>query len=320
MRVADLVSRVPGFLERVHFQEGSDIEEGTLLYSVDDAEYRAAVQLAEANLAGVEAAAREAEVAFDRASELVDRGATAQVTLDEATAGRDTAAAAVQGAEAELARAELDLSYARIRAPITGRIGRTSHTEGDFIDLSSGTLARLIQMDPMRVVYSISEVDLVEARLEAGDASQEELNASFTPRIVLPNGDEYPEAGRIDFISNEVDPQTGTIAVRALFPNPDGFLLQGQFVDLRVSRAEEEERPVVPQGAVQRDRDGAFVLGLGDGDVVERIDIVPGERLSTVWTIEEGLEGGEVIVVEGLQKARVGQPVTPEERARKAPQ
>ena len=314
VRVADLVARVPGFLEAVHFQEGADVAAGDLLYTIDDAEYRAAVRLAEASLASARAAAREAEVAFDRAEQLTDRGAVAQASLDEATATRDATAADVLGAEAELARAELDLSYATIRAPFAGRIGRTAYTEGDFIDLSSGSLARVIQMDPMRAVFSVSEVELVDAKLEFDTLTQAELNAVFAPRIVLPGGRDYPEPGEIDFISNEVDPQTGTVAVRALFPNPDGFLLQGQFVDVSVTRTEEEERPVVPIGALQRDREGPFVLGLGDGDVVERIAVGTGERLGTVWTIESGLEGGEVIVVEGLQKARAGEPVTPEER------
>ena len=321
VQTVDLRARVQGYLETVAFEEGAVVEAGAVLYIIEQAPYRAAVNEARARLAGAEAARAKA-IQYLKRLRTVGSGGVSSADLEAAVSAELQARAQVQAAGAALETAELNLGYTTIQAPIDGRIGATKVTRGNFVGPDSGALARIVQEDPIRVVYGISENDFVRTRMargsvpagSAGTPSDESRGEPALVRLRLPGNGDYPRDGRIVFMDNRVDPATGTLAVRAEFPNPDGILLPGQYVDVLVGRAEARRMPVVPQSAVLQDREGRYVLGVDAENRVRRRGIATGAAVGTVYVVESGLEVGEDIIVEGIQKARPGQTVAPVRR------
>lgn len=301
-----LRARVEGFLQERRFEEGKDVEAGQILFLIEPEPYEAALGEAQAALNRASAARREAQLDLNRRLTLLERGNVSQASVDEAERDRDTAAADVAAASARVQRAELDLSYTRIVSPISGRVGRASTTVGNLVGPESEPLARVVQLNPIRVVYSVADRDRLEAWAALNPDSLESFEESFIPQIRLPDGNLYPHAGRLEFTDNQVDPDTGTIAVWAIFPNPDGLLMPGHLVTVE-SRVEAPRRlPVVPQASVQRDRDGQFVLIVNGDDIVEERRISIGEPFGQGVSVIEGLQGGERIVVRGLQRVEPG--------------
>jgi len=306
MNAVDIRARVQGFIEARLFAEGQEVRERQDLFIIEDGAYEAALSAARAGLAGAQAALRDAEGRLQRNQELRRTQAVSQAALEEIQAARDTAQANAMAAEASVRQAELNLSYTIIRAPIAGRIGTAAFAVGSFVGPSSGAMARLVQVDPIRVVFSVSDRVLLDLREGAGNAGKEEISKSFIPTLRLSNGRDYSENGEIEFVGNELDARTGTLPVRARFANPDAVLVPGQFVTIVIRSATPRSRPVVPVGAVQLDREGRFVLVLdGDGKVALR-RIRTGSQIEQNWTVEEGLEGGESLIVQGFQNARPG--------------
>lgn len=306
INAVDIRSRVEGFVEARGFREGQFVEQGQDLFRIEGAGYEAALSAARASLAGAEADLRDAEGRFERSQQLRRTQAASQAALEEALAARDRGRANVMAAEANLRQAELNLSYTTIRAPLAGRIGHTTVAVGSLVSPSSGVLARIVQVDPIRVVFSVSDQSILEFRGGATAGPAE----TFVPTLTLSSGQTYPGAGEIDFIGNEVDPRTGTVPVRVRFANPDGLLVPGQFVTVAVQPDAPRQRPVVPLGAVQLDRQGRFVLLADDSDKVVLRRIRTGAQLDQNWIVEEGLKGGERLIVQGLQNARPGAAVT----------
>jgi len=210
-----------------------------------------------------------------------------------------------------LRTAQLNLSYTKITAPIAGRIGQSSFSVGNLVGPTSNALARIVQVDPIRVVFSVSDQTLLQIRESAGDVSREELYTRFVPTLRLSNGSAYGKSGQVDFIGNEVDPQTGTIPVWARFDNPNGVLVPGQYATVVIRRAQPRRRPIVPLGAVQQDRDGQFVLLLDDKNQVQSRRVKTGAQIGQDWAVNEGLQGGERLIIEGIQNARPGLTVQP---------
>lgn len=306
INAVDIRSRVEGFVEARAFREGQFVEQGQDLFLIESAGYEAALSAARASLASAEADLRDAEGRFERSQQLRRTQAASQAALEEALAARDRGRANVMAAEANLRQAELNLSYTTIRAPLAGRIGHTTVAVGSLVSPSSGVLARIVQVDPIRVVFSVSDQSILEFRGGATAGRSE----TFVPTLTLSSGQTYPGAGEIDFIGNEVDPRTGTVPVRVRFANPDGLLIPGQFVTVALHPDVPRERPVVPLGAVQLDREGRFVLLADEGDKVVLRRIRTGAQLDQNWIVEEGLKGGERLIVQGLQNARPGAAVT----------
>ncbi len=312
IEAVDIRARVTGFLSAVEFAEGQSVEAGDVLFEIEPDRLNAAVASARAQVARAEATRASAERTLARNRDLFSRNTVSQAVLDEAQAAFDVAAADVQVANAALNTAELDHSYTRITAPIAGSIGLATFTVGNLVGPESGSLARIVSLDPVRVAFAVPEGLVVTIR------QQESRGVAVDPdglklALRLANGTEYDAAGRIEFIENEVAPQTGTIVARAVFPNPGHILLPGQFVTIYVREREMPARPIIPQSAVLQDRKGRYVYVLDHGNVVSQRRIETGARVENGWAVTEGLDGGETVVVQGIQRLADGISVQPSE-------
>jgi len=310
----ELRARVTGVLTEKNFDDGAQVKDGQLLFVIDPAEFQAAQDSAAAKVERSKATILEAKQKLERYKILVERGTSSQASLDEATAAEGEATADLAAAQADLERAKLDLGYTKISAPIAGQIGSSSVDVGNLIGPDTGVLATLIAMDPIRVIFSISEQDYLDYKQaeKNGDAEK------FTPRIKLANDTTYPHDGKWDFVDNQVDPSTGTIGVRVEFPNHDKLILPGLFVNVILVSADPKDQLVVAQAAVQENQTGPFVLVVDNENRVEMRPIKTGQRDGTDIVVTEGLTKGEMIVVEGIQKVRPGGLVDPVKQDQKA--
>lgn len=309
---------VQGILERVAFTEGADVKAGDLLFVIDPSIYQAQLDEAEANVKKAQAALGNDQLTVDRDQPLAKRGDVAQQTLDAAVAARDADAAAVQMAQAQAKAAQINLGYTRITSPIAGRIGAAAVTKGNLVGATTGPLATVVQLDPIRVVFSVDDTSLVTAEQQRGSSVQQ-LTQEFEPRIRFGNGKFYNETGSLSFISNQVDAATGTIPIYASFPNPQRLLLPGQYVSVIVSPTSAQNRLVVPVAAVQQDNQGKFALVVGPDDKVAQQRLTATRQFGQDWVVDSGLKAGQRVIVEGIQKAHLGETVAPQMAASDTP-
>ena len=308
VQVVDLRARVEGFLEQVRFKEGSDVLSGDLLYVIEQALYQAGVDAEKAIVAQFEATLSKASQHLKRLRAARPESVPA-TDMDNAVAEELSARARLAEARANLTTAQINLGYTQVKAPIRGRIGHTAYTKGNLVNPASGALARIVQLDPIRVVYSISENDIVDIQMALRDAQNGKKSPFLTSRLKLANGVTIKVSGRMDFVDNAVDPGTGTIAVRALFDNPDGMLLPGQYVTVMVTRSKPKLMPVVPQSAILEDHDGRYVFVVDDQNRVIMRRVKTGPVIGVNWAMASGLTVGEKVIVEGIQKVQPGQVV-----------
>ena len=309
VRQAEVRARVEGILEKRDYTEGGEVRAGQVLFRIDPRTLKANVESAKAALVRARAQALIAGQNLERLQGLVGSKAISKQEFDQAVAARAQAEADVAAGLAALNRAEIDLSHATVTAPIAGRIGRAQVTEGALVGKGEAThLATIEQYDPIWVNFSQSSADYLRLReaLRQGKAV-----ASRAPvRLVLEDGREYRRPGRLLFDDLAVDPATGSVGMRAEFPNPERELLPGQFVTVRLPVAQAADVIVVPQRAVQVTPQGQAVLLVGpDGKVLPQ-PVKTGGLSGADWIIAEGLKGGEKVIVEGVQKARPGMAVT----------
>ena len=287
------------------------MSKGDILFQIDPAEYDAAVAAAGARVKRAEATLTEAGRNLKRAEALVKKGHLSQAELDEAVAKASQAEADLAGAEADLTSAELNLGYTRIVAPISGRIGDSRVDAGNLIGPDSGMLATIVDVDPIKVIFAITEREMLNYK----QAQQDSESRRYTPTLRLANGTMLDEAGTITFLDNRADPMTGTIRLFAEFPNEAGLVVPGQFVNVVLVSTESRNMVVVPQSAVQTNQAGAFVLVVDQDNSVVSRSVVLGERTGADVVVTEGLSVGESVVVEGIQKVRPGAKVTPVQAA-----
>jgi membrane fusion protein (multidrug efflux system) len=306
-----LIARVQAFVEKIDFQEGAMVQKGQLLFELQKGPYQAAVDAAQATLQKAEATFRNAQLTYQRDSSLGRGSVISQQQIDTDLANRDVATADVLAARANLETAAINLSYTSIVSPIDGRIGKAAYTQGNLVGGSNTSpLATVVQIDPIRVVFSVADRVVVNALQQTHETSAK-IASTLSLSLQLPTGKSYPQKGEIEFIDNQVDPATGTVAVWGRFANPEGLLIPGGFVTVDVRRAQPEERPVVPVQAVQDDKSGRFVLLVGPDNQVHQQPIQIGFQIGQEWTVTAGLKGGENVIVEGLQKVQLGQVVNP---------
>ena len=321
----ELKARVEGFLTQLAFQQGAMVTENELLYQIEQAPFLASLESAKADLAVAQAdqAAAEADLLnkqldLDRQDALVKKGDTSQAARDKAKAQRDESAAAVAKtkasvlvAKASIDTAQINLGYTTMTSPIAGRIGPTKFTEGNLVNTSSGTLATVVQLDPIRAVFSIPSASFVRVAELSSKEGTDAVREKYVPQLILPTGETYPHEGKIAFIDNQVDARTGTIAIYADFPNPEHMLLPGQFISAVLHRAEQTRLPLVPASAIQRTRDGEQVYVVGSGNRVEVRDIKTSTQVGTFYAVTSGLQIGDIVIVTGEQKVKAGMVVNP---------
>jgi len=299
-----IIPRVTAFIDDVNVQQGSTVKAGQLLFTLQPEQYQAALQMAQASLASAQAALENADLVYTRAASLNASGFTAESTLDTARATRDQDQANVLSAKANVANALLNLSYCKITAPIAGRIGAVALTRGNLVTTSSGALATINQLDPIRVVFSVSSNSPILSAVEGGQ------RAGFKVNLDLPDGTPYKLTGKIAFLDNQIDTSTGTVNVYADFQNPQSLLLPGAYVSVLTSPAKAQEALEVPVAAVQTDQNSDFVLVVGPDNKVAQKTVSLGTQIGQNFVVNSGLAAGDRVIIDGIQKVKVGQPVT----------
>jgi len=303
--------QVTGIIRRRLFEEGSYVRAGQPLYQIDDSLFRAAVSQAEANLASTRATAEAAEVRADRYRPLAEIEAISQQEYTDAQAQEREAEASIAQAQAALETARINLRFTRVAAPISGRIGRSIVTNGALASANQAQPLAVIQrLDPIYVDIQQSSADLTALRrsLRAG-----EVNAGSTSaRLLLEDGSEYGYAGEVEFSEVSVEESTGTVTLRARFPNPEGVLLPGMFVTAIFDQAVQPSAFLIPQPGVQRDFDGsAFVYVVGEGNKAQRRKVTAARTQGTDWVITDGLRAGERVITQAQTSVRQDSEVRP---------
>jgi len=307
VRSSDVRARVPGVLLKRLYQEGSDVKEGQILFQIDPAPLQAALSASQAQLASAQASYANARVAAARARQLIAQKFVSRSDLDNAEAAERSAAAAVQSAQAGVTSSRINLDYASVRAPISGRAGKQQVTEGALVGQGDVTLLTTVdQLDPLYVNFSISASELEQLR-NAQNVSLSGEGES-TVSVLLSDGTPYAETGKLDFSGTVVDPNTGAVSLRATLPNPDKRLLPGSFVTLRATLGEQKNAFLVPQAAIQRDAAGGYAMVVGKDGQVARKNVVTGDATGGKWLITSGLAAGDQVIVSGLQKVKEGAP------------
>lgn len=312
-RIAEVRARIPGIVLRREFREGSDVKAGQVLFRIDPAPLKADVESARAQLQRAEAALRQSTILVDRYGPLMAANAISRQAYDDAQAGRDLAQADVAAARAALNRAQLNLGYATVEAPITGRIGRALVTEGALVGQGEATpMARIQQLDPVYVNFTQPVVELTRLRKRVEQGSLRLVDGAATVKLLLDDGSEYAQPGKLLFSDASVDPDTGQVTLRASFPNARAVLLPGMYVRVRLEQGVDEQALRVPQQAVQRGADGHASVWIVDAqNRASQRRITTGAGIGDDWIVTDGLAPGDVVVVDGMQKIRPDLPVAP---------
>jgi membrane fusion protein (multidrug efflux system) len=304
----DIVARITGFIEERTFTEGQDVKKDDLLFRIEQATYKAAVDQQEANLAAAKAAEVNTKLQYERGKELVRNNNIPQSTLDQREADWHSAQANVLAAKALLEQAQINLGYTEIRSPIDGRIGLATFTVGNLVQPSSGRLATIVSQDPIYVIFQASERDVIAYKRRI--AASTERNPHVAIHIKLPDGSMYAHAGETHFLDVQVDTNTDTISVRATVPNPERVLIPSGVVGVITERGAPKSALIIPQSAVQLDQAGRYVLVVNADKKVEQRRITTGAERGREVVVMEGLKEGELVIVEGIQKVHPGQVVT----------
>ncbi|MEA2059772.1 MAG: efflux RND transporter periplasmic adaptor subunit [Thermodesulfobacteriota bacterium] len=301
----NLQTRAEGYLEQVNFREGSFIREGQLLYIIEQMPCKARVDTAVARVNQAEADLFKTENRLRRLRS-AHAASVPQTDLDDAKAAYDLAQARLQEARANLELARIDLGYTSIKAPMDGRIGKSFYKKGDLVSPSSGPLAELVSMDPIRVVFSVSEKQGGIIHKAFMDAENKKGKRLLSVQLQFSDKTLYSRKGSIAFIDNRMDPNTGTISMWAKFDNPEGELVPGEYVTVFLESVTPEMRPAVPQVAVQRDKNGPFVFVVDQNNQVKKREIEIEKTLNLKFIVKSGLRENEKVIVEGLQKVVPG--------------
>ncbi len=301
MQQVTIRPQISGTIAAVHFKEGDPVKEGDLLFTIEPDSYQAVVAVREAELAQANAALVRAQKFYDRMKS-ADIRSISKTDFDKAESDYLQAQAGVKQGEAGLNLARINLGYTEIKAPISGRIGAAKITKGNYVTPAASMLASIVQTDPVRVVFSVTDRTYLTLR-------QQELAGTSSPlaaRVRLPNGAVLPTIGKKDFDDNAMNDKTGTLAIRFAFDNVDGLLVAGSYVKILLENQEVSKGIKIPQRAVLADQQGSYVLTADDAGLVSTIRIKPGVQLGPDVIVLSGLKAGDRIVTDGVQRAVPG--------------
>lgn len=314
--VAELRPQVTGIVQKRLFTEGSTVKAGQTLYQIDPATYRATFESAKASLARAEANVYSARLKAQRYADLVKIEAVSKQANDDAIAALKQAEADVASARAAVEKARIDVGFTAVTSPIAGRIGRSSVTAGALVTANQAdALATVQQLDPIYVNLTQSSAELLRLKRDLAEGKLQRVAGKAVPvRLVLEDGSEYASEGRLEFSEVSVDSDTGSVTLRAVFPNPSGALLPGMYVRAQLTQGEVANGILVPHAAVSRDPRGtALVMVVGAEDKVESRPVTAAISRGDKWLITDGLAAGDKVIVDGLQKIRPGATVKPQE-------
>lgn len=301
-----LQPQVSGYLEKVTFKEGSMVNAGDVLFVIEKAKYQATADLRKAELDSAKASLTKIEKDYYRQKSLNQQKYASEAKLDEAYSNLLQARAAVKQAEANYKLAEIDLGYAEIKAPFSGKIGKAKVTEGNFVSTSSGVLATLVQVNPIRITFSITDKQMT-------DFLQSTItNGRVNTRVELPNGKVVRMTSTSEFIDNTIDTNTATIAVYGEFSNDDGILVPGSYVNMNIDSGAPQQAIVISQASIGQDEHGNYVMVVNDKGIVEQRRVALGEVMGDRQIAKLGLKAGDRVIVQGLQKVSDGTKVRAE--------
>ncbi|MEO7053313.1 MAG: efflux RND transporter periplasmic adaptor subunit [Rhodanobacter sp.] len=312
-RSADVRARVAGVLLKRDYDEGTDVKRGQLLFQIDPAPLKAVLNAAKASMAQAQATYTNNKVTAQRVRELAPKGYVSKADLDNAQAAERSSAAAVQAARANVETANINLGYASVTAPISGRAGQQQVTEGALVGNGTATLLTTIdQIDPLYVNFTLS-VSSMEQMRQAQHNGNVTLAAQdkASVQITLPDGSTYAQPGTVDFSAAAVNPSTGSVDLRASVPNPEHHLLPGMYVTLKATLGQQHKVFLIPQQGVQRDTTGAYVMTVGAENKIVRKSVTTTDMSGRHWVINDGLTAGDRVVVSGIQNVKEGAPVKP---------
>jgi len=312
----EIRARVQGWLEKIHFADGAVVRKGDLLFTIDPREYEAAVQQAEADLLNAKTALAFAENDLARREKAFAENAISELDLLRSRADRDRALATVAGAEARLEKAKINLSYCEIRSPITGKTSRHRVDIGNLVGAGEPTLlTTVVQIKPIYAYFNVSERDVARYLQISSSAPKEHTRGSdldVPVELGVATEEGYPHKGTLSFVDNRVDPETGTMQARAVFPNEEILLLPGMFSRIRIPSTVIQDALLVPEIATAQDQQGRYVLVVNEKNVVERRGVEIGSKEGELVVILKGLGPDDRVVVNGLLNARPGSEVTAE--------
>jgi len=304
----ELRARVEGFLKERKFTEGQQVSVGDVLFQIEPDQYESIVRQRQADVAKAEADAKNADAQLARGEELLKSKNISQAQVDELRAAAGIAEASIAQAKAALAAAELDLGYTKVTAPIAGRIGLAKYTVGNLVGPASGTLATVVSRDPIYVQFPLTQRELLAAKRDVqekgGDPSK------VVVRVRLPDGSLYDQPGHLNFVDVTTDQGTDTVTLRGEFPNPDGILVDGQYVGVSAQSGEPKSAVVIPQSALQVDQQGVFVMVVDAEKKAQVRRIQTGQQVGPDVVVTGGLDEGDLVITEGVQKIRPGQVVS----------
>ncbi|HWF93366.1 MAG TPA: efflux RND transporter periplasmic adaptor subunit [Xanthobacteraceae bacterium] len=312
---ADLVARVPGFVQDISYSDGALVEKGALLFTIEPEPYEVKLQQAQAAEAGAQATLKQAQSDFDRQARLVTTQAASQSTYDQALASRDTAQANFLQAQANTKLAVLNNDYAHVTAPFDGLVAARQVSVGEFVGGTTAptVLATIVQADPIHVNFNISEQDVLRLRADIARRGLTREDLKKVPvEVGLQTETGYPHAGTFDYAAPTVNSSTGTLAARAVLANPERVLLPGYFVRVRIPVEQQPSALLVPDAALGSDQGGRYVLVVNKDNVVEQRKVGIGPLVEELRVIDTGLNADDRVVVAGVLRAVPGQKVDPQ--------